>query len=242
MSNIVPFDQIQAMACAVAKSKLFGAKTPDEALALMLVAQANGLHPAAAARDYDIIQGRPSKKAEAMLRDFQASGGKVEWHELTDTDASATFSHPQGGTLKVTWDIARAARAGLASKDMWKKWTRNMLRSRVITDGVRSIYPGATGGLMSADEVRDIPPVEKDMGGVVIEEKEIDAELLEQAREKSLRGTVAFQSYWTEVLDKSQRVMLKGELPSLKDAASKADQARTIDQSTGEISDDDLPF
>ena len=42
----------------------------DEALALMLVSYAEGRHPALAARDYDIIQGRPAKKSEAMLRDF----------------------------------------------------------------------------------------------------------------------------------------------------------------------------
>ncbi len=71
MSNaIVPMNEIERMAQAVAKSGLFGVKTPDQALALMLVAQAEGRHPALAARDYDIIQGRPAKKAEAMMRDF----------------------------------------------------------------------------------------------------------------------------------------------------------------------------
>ena len=38
MSNIVPVDQIQTMATAVAKSGLFGVKTPEQAMALMLIA------------------------------------------------------------------------------------------------------------------------------------------------------------------------------------------------------------
>ena len=46
MSNIIPFNEVQGMAAAIAKSGLFGMKTPDQALALMLVAQAEGQHPA----------------------------------------------------------------------------------------------------------------------------------------------------------------------------------------------------
>ena len=42
MSNIVPYNEMHQMADAMAKSKLFGMKSPDEVIALMLVAQANG--------------------------------------------------------------------------------------------------------------------------------------------------------------------------------------------------------
>jgi hypothetical protein len=51
MSNIVPYSDIEKMAIAVAKSGLFNVKKPEEAMALMLVAQAEGSHPAIAARD-----------------------------------------------------------------------------------------------------------------------------------------------------------------------------------------------
>ena len=40
MSNIVPYQDIEKMANAVAQSKLFGVKNANEAIALMLVAQA----------------------------------------------------------------------------------------------------------------------------------------------------------------------------------------------------------
>lgn len=51
----------------IAESGLFGCKTKEQAFALMLLADAEGLHPAAAARDYHIIDGKPSLKADAML-------------------------------------------------------------------------------------------------------------------------------------------------------------------------------
>lgn len=151
----VTVQDIRVMAEAVAKSKLFGMKTTEEAMALMLIAHAEGLHPAIAARDYNIIQGKPAKSAEAMQRAFLAAGGRIEWHELTDAKASATFSHPQGGSVKIEWDLARAAKAGLAGKDNYKKWPRQMLRARVISEGTRTVWPGATSGMYTPEEVRD---------------------------------------------------------------------------------------
>lgn len=159
---IVTMQDIEKMAIAVAKSGLFGVKRPEEAMALMLVAQAEGRHPALAARDYDIIQGRPAKKTEAMLRDFLESGGKVEWHQLDDTIADATFSHPSGGTVRIGWDMKRAGAAGLASRDMWRKYPRQMLRSRCVSEGIRTVCPMATSGMYVPEEVRDFVP-EKDI-------------------------------------------------------------------------------
>lgn len=158
MSNIVPYAEVERMAAAVAKSGLFGVKSPDQALALMLVAQAEGRHPALAARDYDIIQNRPAKKSEAMMRDFLESGGKVEWHQLDDTTADATFSHPAGGTVRIEWNMKRAQAAGLGGKDMWKKWPRQMLRARCTSEGIRTVCPMATSGMYVPEEVKDFQP------------------------------------------------------------------------------------
>lgn len=142
---------MERLAEAVAKSNLFGLKTKEQALVLMAIAQAEGRHPALAARDYDVIQGRPSKKAEAMLRDFLGAGGHVEWHELTDQKAEATFKHKLGGQVRISWDMDRAAQAGL-KKDMYNKFPRQMLRSRCVSEGVRTVWPSATSGMYVPEE------------------------------------------------------------------------------------------
>jgi len=160
---LVPIDDMSRMAEAIAKSQLFGMKSPEQVLALMLIANAEGKHPAIVARDYDIIQGRPAKKAEAMLRDFLDAGGSVQWHQLDDTCADATFSHPQGGTVRISWDHARAKKAGLSGKDMYSKYARQMLRSRVVSEGCKTVYPAATSGLYEPGEVRQIVREEKDI-------------------------------------------------------------------------------
>lgn len=155
MSNdLVPitFSELTSLANAVAGSKLFGIKTPQEALALMAIAQAEGLHPAIAARDYHVIQGRPTLKADAMLSRFQASGGKVEWIKYSDECCEATFSHPQGGSVTVMWDMARVKKAEISNAHMYRKYPRNMLRSRCISEGVHTVYPGVSVGFYTPEE------------------------------------------------------------------------------------------
>lgn len=163
MNDLIPIRDLQVMADAFAKSKLFGAKTQEEALSLMLVAQAEGMHPAAAARDYHIIQGKGSKKSEAMLRDFLKAGGRVEWHQLDDAAADATFSHEQGGTVRIKWDMARVKAAQISNDAMYKKYPRQMLRSRCVSEGVRTVCPTATGGMYAPEEIHEGPVTDSDL-------------------------------------------------------------------------------
>jgi len=167
MSNIVPFNDMQQMAEVAASSKMFGFKNTGEALAIMLLCQGENMHPAVAMRDYHVIQGRPALKADAMLARFQQAGGTVNWKEYTDEQVTGVFSHPQGGTLELTWTLAQAKKIGIATKDNWKNYPRAMLRARVISEGIRSVFPGCVVGVYTPEEVQDFePPKEKFMGNV----------------------------------------------------------------------------
>lgn len=200
----ISFSDMERLAVSVARSGLFGVKNPDQALALMAISQAEGRHPALIIRDYDIIQNRPAKKAEAMQRDFQAAGGRIEWHELTDTKAAATFSHPQGGSVKIDWDLARAQKAGFASKDNWKKFPRAMLRARVVSEGVRTVYPAATSGMYVPEEVRDFAPIDvtpqrqtidydRETGEV---HEGVPSDLEHQGDAQATQGTETLRQWW----------------------------------------------
>lgn len=146
---------IERMAIAVAKSNLFGVRTPDQAMALMLISQAEGMHPAIAARDYHVINGKPTLKADAMLARFQAAGGTVKWSEYTDTVVSALVSHPAGGSVEISWTIAMAEKAGLTKNATWRQYPRQMLRARVISEGIRTVFPGVAVGVYTPEEVAD---------------------------------------------------------------------------------------
>ena len=174
MSNLVTFQDMDQMAGAIAASGLFGMKDKNSVLALMAVAQAEGLHPATAARDFHIIQGRPALKADAMLARFQNAGGKVDWKDYTDEKVTGVFSHPNGGELAVTWTIEQATRIGLVKPGSgWQKFPRAMLRSRCISEGIRSVFPGSVTGFYSPEEVADFEPA-KPSNPITIEELKSD--------------------------------------------------------------------
>lgn len=153
----IPLSDMQVMSESIARSGLFGMKTADQALALMLVAQAEGMHPATITQDYDIIQGKACRKSHSVMARFQQTGGKVEWHELTDRLADATFSHPAGGALRMSWTWQQAESAKLTGKDNWRNYPRAMLRSRLIAEAIRAVYPAALGGMLLAEEAQDLP-------------------------------------------------------------------------------------
>jgi len=157
-----------------AASKFFGV-TREQALTLMAIAQAEGTHPACALRDYHVINGRPALKADAMLSRFQSAGGKVEWHTLTDSLAKATFSHASGGSVTLDWDIKRSQTAGLGGNGMWKKYPRQMLRARLISEGVRTVLPGVICGFYAPEELPETTALqvrEESPAAVVVVEEE----------------------------------------------------------------------
>jgi len=192
---------VERMAQAIAKSGLFGVKSPEQAFALMLVAQAEGRHPAEAARDYHVINNKPSKTADAMLRDFLQAGGRVEWHTLTDEKADATLSHPAGGSVRIDWDMARAKKAGITGNPTWTKYPRAMLRARVISEGVRTVYPGATSGFYEENEVRAFTE-EQPMKDVTPKKDMVD-ELREKMKEAEKASEPTADDYIADFADAS---------------------------------------
>jgi hypothetical protein len=157
-TELIPWAQVKEMSEVVAKSGLFGVKTNEQALALMMIAQAEGSHPMVAARDYHIIDGKPTLKADAKLGRFIHDGGKVEWIDYDEKKVSGKFTHPLTGSIVVTWTIEMAQRAGLINKDNWKKYPRAMLRARVIGEGVTTMAPWVAAGIITKEDAEDIEP------------------------------------------------------------------------------------
>ena len=157
----IPFTDLERMAAAIAKSGLFGVKNKDQALALMLLSQAEGRHPVLAARDYHIISGSPALKSDTMLARFQQAGGIVDWTTLTDTEAVGSFSHPASPRpVEIRWTIEMATAAGLTNNPSWKKYPRAMLRARVTSEGVRTVFPAVLSGMYTEEETESFtaPP------------------------------------------------------------------------------------
>ena len=81
---------LATMAKSIAASRMFGVDTEDQAMALMLLCQAEGLHPVMALRRYHIVDNKPAFRADALQGEFEKQGA-ILWHFRTDQVCAATF-------------------------------------------------------------------------------------------------------------------------------------------------------
>ena len=154
------WDEKVRIAKTVAASGLFALKSPETVLTLMLIAEAEHISPIRAMMIYDVVNGRPSMKAQAMLARFQEAGGICVWKETSNEAAEAVFIHPvaQPDGLPVRFTIADAQRMGDQFRNAtWHHHPADMLVARVIAKGVRRVLPGVILGFYSPEEIATIP-------------------------------------------------------------------------------------
>ena len=183
---------MQSMALAIAKSGLFGMKSPEQALALGLLAVSENKPFASICAEYDVIQGRPALKSQACLARFQQAGGTIQWIKRTDKECVLEGKHPAGGTLQVTWTMERANAAGLTGKQNWKTYPCAMLSARCVAELVRALYPACLNGVYLAEEVQDFDTkplrIEKPVITAAPESDVITAEVVESEPEEALEA------------------------------------------------------
>lgn len=140
----------------IVRAGFCGFTDPSQVVTLALVAADEGRNIGAVARDYHVIKGRPTLKADAMLARFQQAGGKVRWKKYTETECTAVFSHEQGGEVEITWTLDMAKKCGLTANDTWRKYPRSMLRARCISEGIRTCFPAVICGVYTPEEAEDM--------------------------------------------------------------------------------------
>lgn len=166
MTQMQTYDQMREIAQTMVKGNLLGCKNVDQALGLMLIAQAEGKHPATVSKEYHIINGKPTLTAEACLARFQAAGGTIQWTKKSDDACAAIFSHPAGGEVEICWTAERAKKAQLKSP-VWTRFPQQMLSARVVGEGVRACFPGCIEGFYTPEEQDDIPVDEPPATGLL---------------------------------------------------------------------------
>ena len=159
--------ELEIIANKIYKSGLFqNIKSPEQAFSIMFIGQSEDVDAAQSVLRYNVILGRLAKNADALLTDYIRLGGKVKWIQYEDDVCEAEFTYQSTGTIKIKWDIDRSKRAGLYNKigDMYKKYPRQMLSSRVISEGVHKSNPSVCQGLYTPEEVMDFDNNPKEIG------------------------------------------------------------------------------
>lgn len=157
---LIPVQDVKVMAKAVADGKMFGCKTEAQAMSLMLIAQADGMHPMTALRKYHVLSdGRPSMRSDAMLAGYRQLGGKVKWvTKPDDREKQAGLFEFEGQSVEVAYSFAEAKQANLVRNGSgWTKDPAAMMRARVISRAVRMFTPEVVVGFYTPEEMSDIP-------------------------------------------------------------------------------------
>lgn len=171
MSNMVLYDRmveqnaleaVKHIGTQFAKSGLFGVNSDAQGQVMAMTCLAEGITPVEFARRYHIVEGKLSMKADAMLAQYQALGGKVLWLESTDKICRARWNYG-GNDIEISFTIEDACRAGLCGPDgarkpkqdndgNWQKYPDAMLRARCASKAIRMLCPQVNAGIHCPEE------------------------------------------------------------------------------------------
>lgn len=159
---IVPKDINEATSLAqkLSKSNLLPdalrGKEPDILMTIMTGAEL-GLAPMQSIRAIDVIKGKPTLKAEAMVALVRRRRDVCEYFNIVHSDdkrCSIEAKRVGGAPIKLSFTIEDAQRAGLLSNDNWKRFPAAMLRARCSSAVCKAEFSDLILGLYDPDELR----------------------------------------------------------------------------------------
>jgi hypothetical protein len=160
-----PIQAIQVMGEMIWGSGMFGCVKPEQGMVLAMTCLAEGKAPLELAKTYHIIEGKLSMRADAMLGRFLTTGGKVKWLVRNDKEVKAVFIHSDS-EVEIGCTVEEMKANGVAMgknglKDNWRKFPRQMLTARCISEGVRLLAPQIVSGIYTPEEVSDFSSQDK---------------------------------------------------------------------------------
>lgn len=147
--------ELRALAKDAADSDFFGAKTPAQALIIMMAGKDLGLSYTQALRMFYVVKGKPSLSADGMVAVCIAHKDVCEYFRVVeDTDTSSTWEAKRAGNppMRLTFTMENARTAGIVS-DMYRKYPKRMLSARCKAFLARDTFPDLVAGLYDPDEI-----------------------------------------------------------------------------------------
>lgn len=146
---IQSMDDVERAARAMAASKFFpDSKDAAQAIVKVLAGRELGFGAFASMTGVAIIQGKPVVGANLTAAAIKQTGKynyRVTKHTEQECDIDFYEGKEKVGTSSFT--MKDAAAAGLTNKDNWKKYPRNMLFARAISNGQKWYAPDVYNGV-----------------------------------------------------------------------------------------------
>jgi hypothetical protein len=210
--DLQPRDMDQAMRLAemLANSGMVPKQyisNPQGTLVAMMMGNEIGLNPLQSLQNIAVINGKPSIYADALLalvQNHPKFGGHEETlDEKTMTAYCTVWRKGDDKKHTVSFSQADAQQAGLWGKQgPWATYPKRMLMWRARGYALRDKFADALGGLITAEEARDIP--EQDMGAAQRHEqpKESARPALEHYAEESFEQNFP---KWQQIVESGKK-------------------------------------
>lgn len=145
---LVPLAETMQLGEVLARSGFFkDGRDASQAVVKVLAGRELGIGPVASMTGIYIVEGKVSIGANLMAAAVKRSG-KYNYRvtQMDATGCSIDF-YEKGEKIGVsTFTMQDAQAAGVAGKQVWKAYPRNMLFSRALSNGVRWFCPDIFGG------------------------------------------------------------------------------------------------
>lgn len=142
------------MAVIIAESRDFPeCRSPQKAAVRIMAGREMGIGPIASVLGIRIQAGRVSMDAALMAGAVKRSG-RYDYRVNEHTDAACCLLFTENGEAagESRFTMDDATKAGLAKKDTWRAYPRNMLFARALSNGARWYCPAIFGGAVYSHE------------------------------------------------------------------------------------------
>jgi len=166
MSNLVPysadFNVIKSIATTAHASGLYNTVGGEaKILMILLAAQDLGIKPTVALNGgIWNIQGKIEISARLMTAMIRQRGHSIK---IKQCDANGCILVGQrldnGDIIEASFSIQDAQKAGLAGRDVWKKYTEDMLYARCLSRLARRLFADVIGTAYVEGEIREIETI-----------------------------------------------------------------------------------
>ena len=166
--------EIMSIGKAFAESGMFpDVKTAAQAIVKIQAGKELGIEPFASIQGINIVQGKPVVSANLQAGLIKKSGKyKHKVLEHNEQVCKLEFYEKWGDSWQSIgtseFSMKEAQQAGLATKDVWKKYAKNMLFARAMSNGAKWYCADVfiTGTYNESDEFESAPVVQVDNTGL----------------------------------------------------------------------------
>ena len=160
-------------------------------LAAILTGAEVGLPPMASLSQIFMINGRPGMYGTGMRALILSRGHHIRFGDYTNTRVQIIGRRRgEDNETSVIWTMDDAVRAGLAAKDLWKKYPRSMLTGRATGELSRAIFADVIAGIpYTVEELQDGFVGDEPAQAMLPPEPQINGSTSEDAPKRTARRT-----------------------------------------------------